>query len=147
MRTQDDVDNVVQRTLLLAFVHRDQFRDPAKFKSWLCSIAVNEIRMILRSTKGCVSLNVCPEVGAAETIDSPFTRLQERERLAHLGSEMTRLRERDQAAILDGLSVAQAATATATSIAAAKSARFRARQCLARAMRNQCLVRAVGNSR
>jgi hypothetical protein len=82
MRIQDDVDNVVQRTLLLAFVHRDQFRDPANFKSWLCSIAVNDIRMILRSTKVCVSLTVCPEVGAAETIDSPLTRLQERERLA-----------------------------------------------------------------
>jgi DNA-directed RNA polymerase specialized sigma24 family protein len=147
MRTQDDVDNVAQRTLLLAFVHRDQLRDPATFKSWLCSIAVNDIRMILRSTKVCVSLTVCPEVGAAEIIDSSFTCLQERERLAHLGSAMTRLPERDQAAILDGLSVAQAAAARATSMAAAKSARFRARQCLARAMRNQCHVRAVGSSR
>jgi RNA polymerase sigma-70 factor (ECF subfamily) len=150
MRMQDDVDDVVQRTLLLAFAHRQQLRNPAKFKSWLCSIAVNEIRMIVRSTRPCVSLSVCPELEAVEMKDAPFMRFQERERQTSLRLAIARLHQRDQAAIqseLDGLSIAQIAAATATTRAAAKSARFRARQRLVVAMRNQRLVPGVGSSR
>lgn len=143
MRTEDYADDVVQRTLLLAFAHCHQLRDPAKFKSWLCSIAINEIRMILRSAKPSVSLSLCAELEAADRGDSPYIRFQERERRNHLQSAMARLHDRDQATIrweLDGLSVAQIAAATATSIAAAKSARFRARRRLASALRNQRLA-------
>jgi DNA-directed RNA polymerase specialized sigma24 family protein len=60
MRTQDHVEDVVQQTLLLAFVHRHQLRAPSKFKSWLCSIAVNEIRMFLRVTRKSLSLDELP---------------------------------------------------------------------------------------
>ena len=139
MRTEDHVDDVVQRTLMLAFTHRHQLRDPAKFKSWLCSIAVNEIRAMLRSAKLCVSLSLCAEL-ETRTTDSPFIRFQEREREHHLRLAMSGLRDHDQATIrweLDGFSVAQMAAATATSVAAAKSARFRARQRLAIALRKQ----------
>ena len=148
MQTEDHADDVVQGTLLLAFAHRHQLRDPAKFKSWLCSIAVNEIRMMLRSAKPWVSLSVCAELETTNRTDSPYIRFQERERQSHLNLAMERLRDHDQAMIrweLDGLSLAQMAAATATSIAAAKSARFRARQRLAIALRNQRLAwSAVG---
>ncbi len=140
MRAGDHVDDVVQRTLLRAFCHRHQLRDRARFKSWLCSIAVNEIRMLLRSTKPCVSLSLCAELEATDTAYSPFTRFQDWERQNHLKLAMAGLRDHDQVTIrweLDGWSVAQIAAATATSIAAAKSARFRARRRLALALRNR----------
>lgn len=151
MRTQDYADDVVQRTLLLAFAHRNQLQSPAKFRSWLYSIAVNEIRLIRRSTKRCVSLSVNPELEPAGTETSPLIRFQEWERQTHLMLAMARLHEGDQATLqleLDGLSIPETAAAMVKSVSAAKSARFLARQRLAVALRKQSFVLgAAGNSR
>jgi len=51
-----DADDVVQRTLLHAFVHRNQLRCASKFRSWLWSIAWNEIRMFHRGARPEISL-------------------------------------------------------------------------------------------
>ena len=51
LRTKDHVEDVLQQTLFLASAHRHQLGAPSKFRSWLFSIAVNEIRAFLRSAR------------------------------------------------------------------------------------------------
>src|SRR5712691_4544591 len=51
LRTGDQTDDIVQQTLLHAFASRDQLRAESKFKSWLWSIALNEIRAFFRATR------------------------------------------------------------------------------------------------
>ena len=140
LRTQDYVDDVLQQTLLLAFVHRNQLRAPSKFKSWLWSIAVNEVRMFHRSYRPYLSLDELPRFEIADPANSPLLRCEAAERRAFLEAAMGRLHACDQAAIqleLDGLTVPETAAATAVSVAAAKSARFRARQRLLQAVHQQ----------
>lgn len=43
-----DAEEVVQETVLKAFLHLDQFRGDARFSTWLMRIAVNEARGLLR---------------------------------------------------------------------------------------------------
>src|SRR5216110_3453050 len=44
----DDAEDVVQEATLRAFLSLSQLRDPAKFESWLCGIALNVAKMRLR---------------------------------------------------------------------------------------------------
>ncbi|HVN03822.1 MAG TPA: sigma-70 family RNA polymerase sigma factor [Bryobacteraceae bacterium] len=137
LRSPDHADDVLQQTLLLAFVHRDQLRTPAKFKSWLWSIAVNEVRMFLRSSRACLSLDEFPHFEIADSRNSPFMHCEAAQRQARLEAAILRLHARDQAAIrleLEGLSVREMAAATSASVSAAKSARFRARRRLVEAV-------------
>jgi len=48
LRTSDHAEDIVQQILLRAFQHRDQLRVHAKFRTWLWSIALNEIRSFFR---------------------------------------------------------------------------------------------------
>ena len=41
---QADVDDLAQQTFLAAFEHLDQYREAARFSTWLCQIAVNKVR-------------------------------------------------------------------------------------------------------
>ena len=43
-----DAEEVVQETVLKAYLHLDQFRGDARFSTWLMRIAVNEARGLLR---------------------------------------------------------------------------------------------------
>ena len=56
LRTADHTDDIIQQTLLNAFAHRHQLRASSKFKSWLCSIAMNEVRMFFRTDRPTISL-------------------------------------------------------------------------------------------
>src|SRR3979411_701340 len=48
VRNDSDADDVLQQTFLKAFKYIHQFRFDASFKTWLCSIAINESRQICR---------------------------------------------------------------------------------------------------
>jgi len=48
VRNQADAEDVVQEALLKAFTHLAQFRNEARFSTWLTQIAINEARMKLR---------------------------------------------------------------------------------------------------
>ncbi len=39
-----DIDDLAQQTFLAAFEHLDQYREGARFSTWLCQIAVNKTR-------------------------------------------------------------------------------------------------------
>ena len=140
MRTPDHADDVIQQTLLRAFVHRDQLRTSSKFRSWLCSIAMNEVRMFFRTGQPTMSLHEFPQVDSRDSGPSPLARVEEMERLEWLKAGMERLSDRDRETIrlrdLEGMSLTETAEAFELSESAAKSTHFRARQRLAGALRS-----------
>jgi RNA polymerase sigma-70 factor (ECF subfamily) len=140
MRNQDHVDDVMQQTLLLAFAHRHQLRSPSKFRSWLCSIAVNEIRLFVRSARKSLSLDELPAFAIIDSGSSPLLCYEEAECQTRLRAAMRRLHERDRLSLqfdLDGLTASQTAAGMDVSLSAVKSARFRARRHLAESMRRK----------
>jgi RNA polymerase sigma-70 factor (ECF subfamily) len=131
---------VLQQTLLRAFAHRDQLRAGSKFKSWLCSIAMNEVRLLFRRERPSVSLDEFPRIDSRDSGLSPLARLEEMERLEWLKAGMETLSDRDRETIrlrdLEGKSLTETAEVFELSESAAKSTHFRARQRLAGTLRS-----------
>ena len=48
---KQEVDDIAQETALKAFTSLDQFRQEGRFQTWVTSIAVNEVRQFLRSSR------------------------------------------------------------------------------------------------
>src|SRR5580704_18207582 len=140
LRTPDHADDVLQQTLLQAFVHRNQLRTSSKFRSWLCSIAMNEVRMFFRIGHPTMSLHEFPQIDSRDSGPSPLAKVEEMERLEWLKAGMDRLSDRDRETIrlrdLEGMSLKETAEAFELSESAAKSTHFRARQRLAGALRS-----------
>ncbi|HTX37508.1 MAG TPA: sigma-70 family RNA polymerase sigma factor [Bryobacteraceae bacterium] len=140
LRTSDYTDDVIQQTLLRAFAHRDQLRADSKFKSWLCSIAMNEVRMFFRAGRPTISLHAFPQIDSRDSGPSPLARVEETERLEWLEAAMDRLSDRDRETIrlrdIEGMSLTETAEAFELSEPAAKSSHFRARRRLACALRS-----------
>jgi len=139
LRTSDHADDVLQQTLLLAFARRDQLRVQSKFKSWLWSIAFNEIRAFHRSARPHVSLDEFPHFEPPDDASGPLASYERTERAERLHASIATLAERDRTAIrlvdLGGMSMAEAAGQLAVSKAAVKSTHYRARQRLSHALR------------
>ena len=135
----DDADDVVQQTLLRAFTRRHQLRSHDKFKSWLWSIAINEVRMLLRGVRPSVSLDEFGHSSFADHKPSPHAVYEQRERVERVRAGLAKLSHRDRTAIhmadFDDLTAREAAVALGVSRPAFKSTHFRARQRLANALR------------
>jgi RNA polymerase sigma-70 factor (ECF subfamily) len=140
LRTSDHADDVIQQTLLQAFAHRDQLRASSKFKSWLCTIAMNEVRLFFRSDRPTVSLDEFPQIDSRDSGPSPLARAEQLERAKWLQAGMERLSSRDRETIrlrdLEEMSLTETAEAFELSESAAKSTHFRARRRLAGALRS-----------
>jgi RNA polymerase sigma-70 factor (ECF subfamily) len=140
LRTSDHADDVIQQTLLQAFAHRDTLRASSKFKSWLCSIAMNQIRMFFRTGRPTVSLHDFPQIESRDSGPSPLARVEELERLEWLRAGMDRLSDRDRKTIrlrdLEGMTLTETAEAFELTKSAAKATHFRARRRLACALRS-----------
>ena len=138
-RMPDYAEDVVQQTLLHAFVHREQLRAHSKFKSWIASIAMNEIRGLARRTRIWVPFEELPPIASSAHWTCPFKTFEDRERAARLRAGLAQLSPRDRDAIhlidLAEVKLADAAKAVSVSQAALKSTHFRARQRLIRAVR------------
>ena len=130
---------MLQQTLLRAFAHRDQLRASSKFKSWLCSIAMNEVRMFFRTDRPTVSLDELPKIDSRDWGPSPLARVEQLERIEQLQAGMDRLSNRDRETIrlrdIEEMSLMETAEAFELSESAAKSTHFRARRRLAGALR------------
>ena len=139
VRISDQADDVVQQTLLNAFARRDQLRVRDRFKSWLWSIAMNEVRMLHRTAGRSVSLSEFDGFDVVGREPSPLAKCEQAEAADRLRAGMSRLTERDRTAIrlvdLNGLTAAEAAGTLAVSRAAFKSTHFRARKRLEHALR------------
>ena len=85
LRAWDEAEDVLQQTLLQAFKHRDQLRTHSKFKSWLLSIAINEIWMFHRRARVHASLPESPGMECRDRAPSPLEQLEQLERLGRLG--------------------------------------------------------------
>jgi len=141
MRAQDYVDDVVQQTLLQAFTHRDQLQARAKFKSWICSIAMNEIRGLARRSRFSLPLDTPPALAAPDESACPHKAYEKRERAGRLRAGLERLNARDRRAIhlmdFAELNIGEAARSMSVSPAAMKSTHYRARLRLSRALRTK----------
>ena len=139
LRTSDYADDVLQQTLLLAFARRDQLRVQSKFKSWLWSIAFNEIRAFFRGARAHVSLDELTNFEPTDGASGPLKEYEQTERSERLHAGLAKLRKRDRLAIrlvdLNELSMAEAAGKLAISTPAIKSSHFRARRRLEEALR------------
>lgn len=142
----DDTDDVVQQTLMRAFAHREQLREHSKFKSWLMSIATNEIRGLSRRTRICVALEALPPMASFDRPSCPFKSFEDGERADRLRAGLAQLNPRDRKTIhlmdLDEVRLADAAKALSLSQAALKSTHFRARRRLRAAMHTRPRVAA-----
>jgi RNA polymerase sigma-70 factor (ECF subfamily) len=138
LRMQDYTEDVVQQTLMHAFVHREQLREHSKFKSWLASIAMNEIRGLARRTRICVPFEALPPIASTDRSTCPFKVFEDGERTDQLHAGLAKLNARDRDAIylmdLNEVKLTDAANALSVSQAALKSTHFRARQRLSRAV-------------
>jgi len=139
LRAADHADDIVQQALLRAFAHRHQLRAHSKFKSWLSSIAINEVRMFFRRDRAMTSLDDIRAIEFRDAAPSPLARFEQREQATRVHAGIAMLSERDRATIrfrdLDGLSLEETAYALNVSLSAAKSSHLRARRRLASALR------------
>ena len=139
LRIQGQADDVLQEAVLHAFARRDQLRVRSKFKSWLWTIAFNEMRLFFRSERSTISLDEFPKINPSDRAPSPLARVEQIEKLEWLHAGLAKLSERDRTAIrlrdLDGLSIAETAEALAISEGAVKSTHFRARKRLVYVLR------------
>lgn len=132
-------EDVLQEILLRAFARRNQLRVQARFKTWLWSIALNQIRQFFRSDPSGVSLDATPNFDVCDTAISPLARLERMERREWIRDCMAELSERDQVAIrlrdIEERSFPDAAAVLHSSVSAAKAAHFRAKKRLAHIIR------------
>jgi RNA polymerase sigma-70 factor, ECF subfamily len=139
LRIVDQTDDVLQQTLMQAFLRRHQLRAESKFKSWLFSIAINQIRTLRRSGRRDVSLEELPNRQFADRMPSPFSICERTEGEQRLQAGLARLTNRDRTAIrlvdIEGMTQAQAARELAISEVAFKSTHYRARRRLGEALR------------
>ena len=140
MRGDDSADDLVQQTLLRAFACRHQLRCPSKFRGWLGSIAVNEIRMFRRAARATVSLDESPKLDFADRGPSAFVRCEQFERQSCLQAGIASLAAPHRIAIqlvdIKGLSYSEAAGVMTVSLAAFKSTHHRALHRLGHAVRS-----------
>ncbi|HTW66552.1 MAG TPA: RNA polymerase sigma factor [Bryobacteraceae bacterium] len=140
-----DAEDIVQETVAKAFIHFDGFRAESKFKTWLMSIAVNEVRSKrrkdFRSRVSYLDTEQLALLPAGASSDTPLREYEQNETtrtvrkaivsLHPAYEEMIRLRA------MDGLNIADAAQHLSISVAAAKARYHRAIQRLSRTLRRQ----------
>ena len=139
LRDFGDPDDVLQDILLRAFTHRHQLRAEEKFRSWLWSIALNELRSFFRRDRILPLLDQFPNFDVRDPAVSPLTRVEGLETREWLHGCIAKLPERDRVAIrmvdMEGRTLNEAAAALHTTVGAAKSIHFRARRRLDRMVR------------
>lgn len=140
-RMPESTDDIVQQTLLRAFVHRHQLRSHAKFLSWVSSIALNEIRGVARRMRPDIPVDAVPGLISSDQSAYPHRVYEHLERREWLSSGLAQLNGRDRATIelmdFQELNLKEAAKILSISLAAMKSAHFRARRRLHRALRGE----------
>ena len=136
-RIPDRAEDIVQQTLLHAFVHRNQLRAHAKFLSWISAIAMNEIRGVARRARPDVSIDALRALVSTDRSACPHHTYERVERREWLSRGLAQLNGRDRAAIelmVREVNVDEAAKILSVSRPAMKSVYFRARRRLRHAL-------------
>jgi RNA polymerase sigma-70 factor (ECF subfamily) len=128
-------DDIVQQTMLKALVHADQFRFESTLKTWLTSIAMNELRQVYRSKWRMRSVPLMTENlegDQSPQVESPSPSYQASERRALLRQAVSRLPEEYRCVVelcdLQSLPLQEAAARLQLSASAVKARRHRARK-------------------
>ncbi len=131
---QFDAEDIVQETVVKAFIHFADFRAESKFKTWLMSIAVNEVRTRrrteFRSRMSYFDFDQLERLTSATSNDSPFRQYQENETTRRVQKAMVSLhpayKEMIRLRAFDGLNIADTARRLSISVPAAKARYYRA---------------------
>jgi RNA polymerase sigma-70 factor, ECF subfamily len=146
---QFDAEDIVQDTVVKALLHCGEFRGHSAFKTWLMSIALNEVRTRwrrqMRSRISYCDLSRLESVASASPSESPSRHFQKNETarlvrqaaqaLHPTSKELIRLR------VFDELELVDAAKHLSISLSAAKARYFRAVHSLSRIVARRSRVR------
>jgi RNA polymerase sigma-70 factor (ECF subfamily) len=134
-RNDPMTDDIVQQTMLKALVHADQFRFESTLKTWLTSIAINEVRQVYRCKWRIRSVPLITEIlegDRSPRVESPGPSYETRERKVLIRQAVSRLPESYRRVVelcdLQGLPLPEAAARLRLTPAAVKTRRHRARQ-------------------
>jgi len=140
LRSESEVEDVVQQALLRAFRNLRQFRREASFKTWLSAIIFNEVIHLRRrqATAPTRSLHETRAACLADPSSSPDVQLQRIERVERLHQALNRLPEKYRVMIqlrdLHELSIAETARSLSLTPAAVKTRHHRAKKLLVRSL-------------
>jgi RNA polymerase sigma-70 factor (ECF subfamily) len=131
---QFDAEDIVQETVVKAFVHFADFRAESKFKTWLMSIAINEVRSRrrreFRSRLSYFDFDQLERLSSAASNDSPLRQSQENETRRMVQKAMVSLHPSYHEVIrlraIDGLNIDDTARRLSISVPAAKARYHRA---------------------
>jgi RNA polymerase sigma-70 factor (ECF subfamily) len=149
-----DIEDIVQQTSFIAFVHLEQFRGEASFRTWLIRIGLNEARGWRRKCafSRFVALDRLPptQLVAADAKHSPWVESEKSEAIVRLRSALAQLPEKYRSVVLlrdfEELSLAEAAQRLGLTIAAVKSRQLRARQKMAKFLERLNRSRSQGRA-
>ncbi len=142
---QFDAEDIVQETVVKAFIHFADFRAESKFKTWLMSIAVNEVRTRrrseFRSRLSYFDFEQLERLASGTSNDSPLRQYQENETTRRVQKAMMSLhpayKEMIRLRAFDGLNIADTARQLSISVPAAKARYYRAVHRLSRTLARQ----------
>jgi RNA polymerase sigma-70 factor (ECF subfamily) len=139
VKNWQDAEDVLQESLIRAFLHLKGFEERSSFSSWLTRIAINFALMSLRKKRGHVDvsmevINDDHEIRypwePKDPAESPESRCSQREREEMLGEAIRqlppKLRQVVQLKLIDGRSGQEVAQTLGISVPAAKSRLARA---------------------
>lgn len=133
------VEDIVQQTILKALLHADQFRFKSSVKTWLTSIAVNEIRQAYRCASRSRTVPLIMEahdVNRSQSIELPHNLYDAKERDVLVRNAVSQLPEMYRSVVelceLQAIPMNEAAVKLGLTLPAIKTRRHRARQKLRR---------------
>jgi RNA polymerase sigma-70 factor, ECF subfamily len=138
LHSDPEAEDIVQQAILRALSHLRQFRGEASFKTWLTTIASNEVSQWRRG-RAVTPIRPLREDRAAilkDPTDAPDMQFQRRQDVERLHKALTRLPEKYRRMIqlrdLNELSIAETARSLSLTTAAVKTRHHRARKLLLR---------------
>jgi RNA polymerase sigma-70 factor, ECF subfamily len=152
LRNSWEAEDAVQQSVLRALLHLGAFRREASFKTWLSSIAWNEVTQVQRKQASFPlrTLREYPAANLADPSGSPHMLVQKRQELDRLRGAMAALPEKYRRVIelrdLGELSVTETARKLSLTTATVKTRHHRARKLLVRSFSRRELRPALFES-
>jgi RNA polymerase sigma-70 factor, ECF subfamily len=142
VRNDQDTEDVLQDTLMKAFLHIGRFEGRCSFSSWLTRIAINSALMLLRKRRTCVTVSIDDDLKEFPALYKEIVELSLNPEGSYIDCESRiaiqqkicclppQLRSVIDLRCSDELSLREIADEAGISLAAVKSRLMRARQVL-----------------
>ena len=138
LRSDPEAEDIVQQAVLRALSRLRQFRGDASFKTWITTIASNEVSQWRRRRAVALMrpLQEGRDANVPDPANAPDIQFQQRQETEHLHRALTRLPEKYRRMIqlrdLHELSIAETARSLKLTTSAVKTRHHRARKLLVR---------------